>query len=327
MFNNILINMNIYRNSHAAIAKTGWRKAVLVCAGLALCAAAHAAAPANWWVDIANDRADDIKALIVQGADPNVVNGKGQPSIMQAVRDGAWHVYDVLAADSRTKVNVTNVNNETPLMYLSVVGQTRRAEALIARGAKVNRLGWTPLQYAASKGHLDTVQMLVAHHAIIDAPSPDGTTALMMAAFSGSQPVVQYLLDQGAVPIVQNMGGHDAADWARLGKHEKLADKLHALIQKTLAERAAQHAHDVAGQAPGAGAPGAGGEAGATTVPGGAAVTPDTAAPGAAASGTGTAGQEAPSAQQAAPAQGGDSGSSTAKYFNSEDNNSQPVAH
>jgi ankyrin repeat protein len=298
--------MNILKNLSFTCAALRWGKALPACAGLALSLAVHAAAvPANWWVDVANDRAGDIKAMLAQGADPNAVTAKGQPAIMQAVRDGAWHVYDVLAADSRTKVEVTNINHETPLMYLSVVGQTRRAEALIARGAQVNRLGWTPLQYAASKGHLDTVQMLVAHHAIIDAPSPDGTTALMMAAFSGSQPVVQYLLDHGAVPIVQNMGGHDAADWARLGKHDELADKLHALIQKTLAERAAQRARDEAGQA---GAT-AGAQAGE---PGGA-----PAAPG-----------EAPAPKQAQPApEGSDSGNSTSKYFNPEDNASRPAPH
>lgn len=290
--------MNIKENFSRARLSPQWGKILLACAGLALSMAAHAAAvPANWWVDVANDRAGDIKAMLAQGADPNVVTAKGQPAIMQAVRDGAWHVYDVLAADSRTKVEVANINNETPLMYLSVVGQTRRAEALIARGAKVNRLGWTPLQYAASKGHLDTVQMLVAHHAIIDAPSPDGTTALMMAAFSGSQPVVQYLLDQGAVPVVQNMGGHDAADWARLGKHDELATKLHALIQKTLAERAAQHARDVAGQ-DAAGAPAA-----------------PVAAP---------APQEP---QPAAAGQGHGSENSTSKYFSPEDNAGRPVPH
>jgi len=312
--------MNIYKIPHVATAWAKWDKAMLACAGLALCAAAHAAAvPADWWVDVANDRAGDIKTLLAQGADPNAVTAKGQPAIMQAVRDGAWHVYDVLAADRRTKVNVTNINNETPLMYLAVVGQTRRAEALIARGAKVNRLGWTPLQYAASKGHLDTVQMLVAHRAIIDAPSPDGTTALMMAAFSGSQPVVQYLLDKGAVPIVQNMGGHDAADWARLGKHEELADHLHALIQKTLAERAAQHARDTAGQAGQAPAGAPAGDGAGATAPGEAGV------PGGGVAPTGAAPAAQQEAQPASAGQGAGSENSTAKYFSPEDNAGKPV--
>src|SRR3546814_11395976 len=66
-----------------------------------------------------------------------------------------WDVYDLLAANKKTALNAININRETPLMYLAVVGETKRAQDLIRRGAMVNRLGWTPLQYAASKGHLD----------------------------------------------------------------------------------------------------------------------------------------------------------------------------
>src|SRR3546814_13278259 len=72
------------------------------------------------------------------------------PAIMQAIRDGAWDVYDLLAANKKTALNAININRETPLMYLAVVGETKRAQDLIRRGAMVNRLGWTPLQYAAS---------------------------------------------------------------------------------------------------------------------------------------------------------------------------------
>src|SRR5690606_6455896 len=97
-------------------------------------------------------------------------------------RDGAWGVYDVLAAHPKTARNAINKHRETPLMYLAVAGQTQRAQTLINKGALVNRLGWTPLQYAASKGHLDTVKMLVNNKAIVNSPGPDGTTALMMAA-------------------------------------------------------------------------------------------------------------------------------------------------
>src|SRR3546814_10285284 len=118
---------------------------------MAVFTVAHAAVPADWWVDIVNDRVDDVGVMLRQGADPNAISPKGQPSIMLAVRNGAWHVYDLLAADPKTNVNITNGHDETPLMYLAVVGQTKRALALIRRGAEVNRLGWTPLHYADRK--------------------------------------------------------------------------------------------------------------------------------------------------------------------------------
>lgn len=209
-------------------------------ASLLLCGAALAANPPSWWNDIANDRVAEVRKALARGADPNEISPAGQPAIMQAIRDGSWKVYDLLAANSKTVRNAINVNRETPLMYLAVTGETQRAQDLIKRGALVNRLGWTPLHYAASKGHLDTVKMLVANKAIVNAPGPDGTTALMMAAYAGSEPVVQYLLGVGADATMKTTQQYDAAHWARLKNHTVLADKLDALSAKVIAQRNAQ---------------------------------------------------------------------------------------
>lgn len=210
-------------------------------AGMVLCTVAAAATPSRLWDDIAHDRVTDVKTLLSRGTDPNAINAKGEPAIMQAIRDGAWGVYDTLASNRRTRVNITNIHDETPLMYLALTGQTKRAQALIARGAEVNRLGWTPLHYAASKGHAGTVKMLIARKAIINAPAPDGTTALMMAAFSGSEPVVRMLISAGADVTTRNLQGKSAVDWARLRKHDALAAKLDVMIKQTLDQRTATY--------------------------------------------------------------------------------------
>jgi hypothetical protein len=210
---------------------------------------AHAAAPRDWWVDIANDRAQDVKTFLRQGVDPNSKSPSGQPALMYAIRNGAWHAYDALLAAPAIKVNITNGHDETPLMYLAVVGQTQRALALIQRGADVNRLGWTPLHYAASTGKVATAKMLIAHEAIVNAPSPNGTTPLMMAAFSGSRDMVQLLLDAGADPTTRNLDGKSAADWARDKGFADLAGQLDAIAQKVTARRKAKRAEDIANQA------------------------------------------------------------------------------
>ncbi len=212
-----------------------------ICLGLAgalLSMAALGAGSSDWWIDIANDRAQAVGAKLAQGMDPNQLSPKGQPAIMQAIRDGAWNVYAVLAANPKTSLNAINANRETPLMYLAVLGETKRAQDLIKRGAMVNRLGWTPLQYAASTGKAETARMLIANKAIINAPAPDGTTALMMAAHSGNHEVVQLLLDHGADVTVHNLQKLDAADWARDNKHNDLAAELDALSGKIQRQRA-----------------------------------------------------------------------------------------
>lgn len=200
-------------------------------------------APPDWWVDITNDRADAIRADLAQGADPNLQSPKGQPGIMAAVTSGSWKTFDVLLADPRTNVNVENALGETPLMYVAIAGDVARAEALMARGAKVDKLGWTPLHYAASKGQIAMIKLLLAHEAMPNAPSPDGVTPLMMAAYSGNRQAVQLLLNAGASPLAQDLKHQDAANWAEQGGHGSLAKELRALVAQTEA------AHRQAGQA------------------------------------------------------------------------------
>ncbi|MGE8676548.1 MAG: ankyrin repeat domain-containing protein, partial [Achromobacter kerstersii] len=159
---------------------------------------AHAANPGDWWVYVANDYPDDIKDLLAHGSDPNVRYKNGQPALMRAVVDGAWKVFDVIAADKRTDVNAENPAGETPLMYLAIAGQTERAKKLIARGAQVNRLGWTPLHYAASKGQMEMARMLLSKKAMVNAPAPGGETPLMMAALGGNKDMVDLLVKAGA---------------------------------------------------------------------------------------------------------------------------------
>ncbi|ANY16060.1 ankyrin [Bordetella pseudohinzii] len=215
-------------------------------------AAGAAQVPKNWWFYVHNDRPAELKALLARGADPNVRFKNGQPAIMRAVVDDAWEVFDVLAADPRTDVNIQNPAGETPLMYLALAGQTERARKLIARGAEVNRLGWTPLHYAASKGQVDTAKLLLSKGAMANAPSSEGRTPLMMAGYSGNRAMVQLLLDAGADPTTQDLKGQTAADWALAGKWGSLSEELQRVSEKTWQAREAQRGAGAAAAPPAA---------------------------------------------------------------------------
>ncbi len=210
---------------------------LLVGAAFALMGAASA--PKDWWVALSNDRLAQVQDGLRRGIDPNAVTAEGIPALMQAVRDGAWKSFDLLLAQPKIDVNATNPMDETPLMYVAVVGETQRAAKLIAKGAQVNRLGWTPLHYAASRGHLDTMRLLIEHKAIVNAPGTDGTTPLMMAAYGGSEAAVRLLLDAGGDITARNLESMTAVDWARRKQHNALAAKLEDLTKRVLDKRAA----------------------------------------------------------------------------------------
>src|SRR5690606_1924021 len=152
----------------------------------------------RWWNHIENDRRSQLMEELAQGADPNIKDASGLPAIMFAIQHQSWDVYELLRQHRQIDVNAVNAHDETPLMYLAILGETARMQQLIKQGAEVRRLGWTPLHYAASKGNAETAQFLLKQGALVNAPAPDGTSPLMMAALSGDRATVELLLKNGA---------------------------------------------------------------------------------------------------------------------------------
>lgn len=85
-----------------------------------------------------------------------------------------------------------------------------------------------PLHYAATNGHVPVIRLLLDKNAYIDAASPNGTTPLMMAAHYGSSDAVKLLLESGADPVLKNIQGLSALDFANRAGNEDSA----AMIQK-----------------------------------------------------------------------------------------------
>lgn len=205
--------------------------------------AARAAQPTDeWWSAIRRDDVSMVQTMLMRGTDPKAFNAIGNPALTQAVREQSWKAFDLLRIARGVDIDQANAYDETPLMYLCILGQTERARELIDAGAQVNRLGWTPLHYAASKARIETAQMLIQRGAIINAPGPDGTTPLMMAALSGKEPMVRLLLEHGADATMFNAKQETAADWARRGKHTALAAKLDTLSDEVRQRRRADGA-------------------------------------------------------------------------------------
>ena len=131
-------------------------------------------------VAAANDRPDDVRKLIGRGMDPNSVDANGDTPLCIAARNGSARTIDVLLS-AKADPNRPNRFNDTPLMLASLSGNLEVVRRLVAAGAAIDPPGWTPLIYAATGGHDAIVTFLAQRGANLDAASPNGTTALMMA--------------------------------------------------------------------------------------------------------------------------------------------------
>jgi ankyrin repeat protein len=127
------------------------------------------------------------------------------------------------------------MNGNTALMMAAFKKNRPAVEALIAKGAAVNRPGWTPLHYAAASGDVDIAQLLLARGARVDAVSPAASgkyTPLMMAAREGHEDCALFLLGQGADPQLKNGEGLTAAQIAQKADHAGIAAAIDQRVRR-----------------------------------------------------------------------------------------------
>ena len=186
----------------------------------------------DFFAAIKRDDAPVVTALLRRGFDPNTPSPDGQHGLYLALREPSVQVARVLIDWPQTQVEARNRADESALMMAALKGQTDLARRLIARGADVNKTGWSPLHYAATGGHQAMIGLLLDAHAYIDAESPNGTTPLMMAAQYGSIAAVRQLLEAGADASLRNQLGLTAQDFALRAERRDAAELIAAKRRK-----------------------------------------------------------------------------------------------
>ena len=177
------------------------------------------------------DQVPVVGKLIYRGMDPNTPTEKGEPALVFAVRSGAPKTVAYLLKQPGIQIDATNMADETALMLAANANDLASANLLIEAGASVNRPKWTPLHYAASKGHTAMMRLLIENDAYIDAESPNGTTPLMMAAYYASPNAVKLVLEEGADPLLRNQDGQTALDMALVKDKKLSAQYIRAFIE------------------------------------------------------------------------------------------------
>jgi len=189
---------------------------------------AEAGSYEDFFKAIESDNAEVVTVLLQRGFDPDSPNLQGQPALMLAMQKSSRKVAEVLMEWKTTNLSIHNPQMETPLMLAAITNQLDWSKKLIERGADVNQKGWTPLHYAATKGNVDIMRLLIESHAYLDAESPNGTTPLMMAAHYGTPMATKLLLEEGADPRIKNQLGINALEFSRKANKPESAQYIEA---------------------------------------------------------------------------------------------------
>ncbi|MEY4363902.1 MAG: hypothetical protein RLZZ24_1254 [Pseudomonadota bacterium] len=191
----------------------------------------HAGVYEDFFRSIHANDVDSVRYLVEErGVDPNWPNEKGQPALTLSLLIESHAVASYLARLPQTRTETPNLASETALMLAALTNRMDVAQALIDKGAEINRQGWSALHYAATNGHVQMMRLLLDNNAYLDAEAPNGNTPLMMAVQFGSPMAVKLLLEEGADPNVQTNFGQTAMDLAQMRNDPMMIHFIQAFL-------------------------------------------------------------------------------------------------
>jgi ankyrin repeat protein len=203
----------------------------LASAGVAALAA-DPASPVAFFRAVNIDNAVGAKRELERGLNPNVLSEQGQHALFLAIRDDSPSIQELLLTWPGINLNLPNKAGETPLMVAALRGNVAVMKKLLAMGVPAHQEGWAPIHYAATGPRVETVALLLGLGVPVDAVSPNGSTALMMAARYGAEASVELLAAHGADLNRRNDKRLTPLDFARGADRDWMVRKLEALGAK-----------------------------------------------------------------------------------------------
>lgn len=151
------------------------------------------------------------------------VDGRGVPSLVEAVRRGDRTAVTQALGDAGADVNAATADGATALHWAVYADDGELVDRLIRAGANVraaNQYGVTPLALACISGSVRIVDRLLEAGADPNGAHPEGETPLMTAARAGSAAIVERLIAGGAdVNAHERYRGQTALMWAAAQEH------------------------------------------------------------------------------------------------------------
>ncbi|MDG7052918.1 MAG: ankyrin repeat domain-containing protein, partial [Wolbachia endosymbiont of Alcedoecus sp.] len=143
---------------------------------------------------IQGNKPSTVKLLLNKGANINAKDKDGKTPLGLAVQEGYTDIVQIIeqVQSDLDKELLTAVQN----------GDLNKVKSLISRSANVNtrdKYSWTPLHWAAYKGHLEVAEFLVKKGADINAADkgPYGKKSIHVAAENNSKDIIEFFLSEG----------------------------------------------------------------------------------------------------------------------------------
>jgi Raf kinase inhibitor-like YbhB/YbcL family protein len=199
---------------------------------------------------------DTVVPLLAAKADASTRDNQGRTALMAAASSGEVAVMDALMK-AGTDPNVEDASGGTALTYAAAEGHAKAIETLQAHGARPREMeltlaaggcntdvvraflatglkpdvasGTSPLHAAAAGDCADTLALLVARGANLNARDNDGWTPMIKAASAGHVEIVRLLLEKGADMNVADSEGRTAWTYAAMGNHLEIAELFRAV--------------------------------------------------------------------------------------------------
>lgn len=159
-----------------------------------------------------------------EGLDPNFEADRIGTGLMIGAWEGNVAMMELFHSRG-ADINYTNRIGEQALQLAAWNGRVEAVKWLLERGASVVRgdKQWSALHYAAFAGHKEIADLLLERGADINARTPNGSTALMMAVREGREELARALLAAGADTRPVNDWGDNALAWAMRYGHLRIA--------------------------------------------------------------------------------------------------------
>ena len=159
-----------------------------------------------------------VKFLIFQGCDVMNKDSNGQTLLHNACQEGKLELAQYLVENYSDMLTIRDNAGRSPYLVGGFSGSVELVSYLTSKGCDVmekSSNGWTVLHNACYKGKLELVQHLSENHSeMLTARNKEGQSPFLVAVYSGSVELIQFLISRGCDVVDTDSDGRDSFSYS-----------------------------------------------------------------------------------------------------------------